>query len=215
MAFYKYNNSVGVNIQAERVTQFSVFLFFIDRMALESWTATGTTTATAITGGENGAFECNICFELAQDPVITPCGHLHCWPCIYKWLNIHSNSHQCPVCRSLIQQDMLVPLYGRGNAPTDPRFVVSLQNPEIPQRPAWVRPETTVVVAPTSRRGLMSNSGRLSPVLSVRFYDVYGGPSRFVYGSIGEDEHAAGSDKTMMKILVFVLLFVLFDVMAM
>ncbi|KAL6553108.1 E3 ubiquitin-protein ligase rma3 [Orobanche gracilis] len=31
---------------------------------------------------EVGGFECNICFELAQDPVITLCGHLYCWPCL-------------------------------------------------------------------------------------------------------------------------------------
>lgn len=32
----------------------------------------------------NAYFECNICLELAQDPVVTQCGHLYCWPCIYK-----------------------------------------------------------------------------------------------------------------------------------
>lgn len=33
----------------------------------------------------NSAFECNICYELAQEPVVTLCGHLYCWPCIYRW----------------------------------------------------------------------------------------------------------------------------------
>lgn len=33
---------------------------------------------------QNAYFECNICLELAQDPVVTQCGHLYCWPCIYK-----------------------------------------------------------------------------------------------------------------------------------
>ena len=30
------------------------------------------------------AFECNVCLELASDPVITLCGHLYCWPCLYR-----------------------------------------------------------------------------------------------------------------------------------
>ena len=33
---------------------------------------------------QNAYFACNICLELAQDPVVTQCGHLYCWPCIYK-----------------------------------------------------------------------------------------------------------------------------------
>ena len=34
-------------------------------------------------GQQAAAFECNICLEIASDPVITLCGHLYCWPCIY------------------------------------------------------------------------------------------------------------------------------------
>ncbi|KAL2471792.1 RING/U-box superfamily protein [Abeliophyllum distichum] len=45
---------------------------------------------------DNGNFECNICSDLAQDPIVTLCGHLFCWPCLYKWLHIHSHSQECP-----------------------------------------------------------------------------------------------------------------------
>jgi E3 ubiquitin-protein ligase RNF5 len=29
-------------------------------------------------------FECTICFENAKEPVVTNCGHLYCWPCIFE-----------------------------------------------------------------------------------------------------------------------------------
>jgi E3 ubiquitin-protein ligase RNF5 len=88
-----------------------------------------------------GDFECNICFDLAQDPVITLCGHLFCWPCLYKWLHHHSHSQECPVCKALVQEEKLVPLYGRGKSQTDPRNK-SYPGMEIPRRPSGQRPET-------------------------------------------------------------------------
>ena len=30
------------------------------------------------------AFECNICFDDPSQPVLSKCGHLYCWPCIYR-----------------------------------------------------------------------------------------------------------------------------------
>jgi len=33
---------------------------------------------------KSNLYECNICLETATEPVITPCGHLFCWPCIYS-----------------------------------------------------------------------------------------------------------------------------------
>ncbi|CAN4087230.1 unnamed protein product [Withania somnifera] len=81
-------------------------------------------------------FECNICLDLAHDPVIAFCGHLYCWPCIYKWIhlqNIPSENQvqrhpQCPVCKTDISQTTLVPLYGSSQA-TNPSEV------EVPERP--------------------------------------------------------------------------------
>lgn len=33
---------------------------------------------------KSNLYECNICLETASEPVITTCGHLFCWPCIYS-----------------------------------------------------------------------------------------------------------------------------------
>jgi len=69
-----------------------------------------------------GGFDCNICLDSVQDPVVTLCGHLYCWPCIYKWIQFQNASSekpeyqnpQCPVCKAEVSQKTLVPLYGRG-----------------------------------------------------------------------------------------------------
>lgn len=127
-------------------------------------------------GGSSGDaedFECNICFDLAQDPIVTLCGHLFCWPCLYKWLTFHSGSNGCPVCKAIVEEDKVVPLYGRGKDSNDPR-VNTFQDANIPRRPTGQRPET----APEAdhdhfaRHGL-GFSGRLNggfaPVASARF----------------------------------------------
>ncbi|XP_071703003.1 uncharacterized protein [Rutidosis leptorrhynchoides] len=96
-----------------------------------------------------GDFECNICFELAEDPIVTLCGHLFCWPCLYKWLHIHSHSHECPVCKALIEEQKLIPLYGRGKTQTDPRSK-PVPDVEIPHRPAGQRPATAPAPDPNN-----------------------------------------------------------------
>ncbi|CAD5319325.1 unnamed protein product [Arabidopsis thaliana] len=107
----------------------------------ESSTSTSYSDNNNDTNDQGGDFECNICFELAQDPIVTLCGHLFCWPCLYRWLHHHSHSQECPVCKAVVQDDKLVPLYGRGKNQTDPR---SKRYPglRIPNRPTGQRPET-------------------------------------------------------------------------
>lgn len=76
----------------------------------------------------NACFDCNICLDFAHDPVVTLCGHLYCWPCIYKWLHVQSASlesdehPQCPVCKAEISHTTMVPLYGRGQASAQSEF---------------------------------------------------------------------------------------------
>ncbi|KAL2473628.1 E3 ubiquitin-protein ligase [Forsythia ovata] len=70
----------------------------------------------------SAGFDCNICLDYARDPVVTLCGHLYCWPCIYKWLNFQRASlasdllPQCPVCKAEVSEKTLIPLYGGGKS---------------------------------------------------------------------------------------------------
>ncbi|KAF5741506.1 E3 ubiquitin-protein ligase RMA1H1 [Tripterygium wilfordii] len=95
----------------------------------------------------SGGFDCNICLDSVQDPVVTLCGHLYCWPCIYKWLNCqcvssenqYQQQQQCPVCKAEVSHTTLVPLYGwrqtskpsKGKAPQ-----LGIMIPERPLGPA-------------------------------------------------------------------------------
>ncbi|KAK2994800.1 hypothetical protein RJ640_021032 [Escallonia rubra] len=124
-------------------------------------------------GGNNDAsdFDCNICLDLAQDPIVTLCGHLYCWPCLYKWLYLHSSLKECPVCKAFIEEAKLVPLYGRGKNSTDPRSK-PIHGVEIPSRPAGQRPETAPprqpnIFAPHGF-GFMGGLGGISPTTTAR-----------------------------------------------
>lgn len=89
-------------------------------------------------------FECNICLDLVHDPVVTLCGHLYCWPCIYKWIhfqtisskNIDNQQPNCPVCKAEVSQKTLIPLYGRSAATKKSEKNLGIVIPERPPSPS-------------------------------------------------------------------------------
>ena len=89
-------------------------------------------------------FECNICPDSIHDPVLTLCGHLYCWPCIYKWFHLNSASQNrtlCPICKSEISQSSLIPVYGRIQITTpskDESHDVGIAIPPRPRNPVSV-----------------------------------------------------------------------------
>lgn len=92
----------------------------------------------------SAGFDCNICLDAVHDPVVTLCGHLFCWPCIYKWLHFQSASsenqeqqpqQQCPVCKAEVSQSSLVPLYGRGQTTKPSKGKAPNLGIVIPRRP--------------------------------------------------------------------------------
>jgi E3 ubiquitin-protein ligase RNF5 len=84
----------------------------------------------------NSSFECNICLDPAKEPVVTPCGHLFCWPCLYQWLHAHSLHSECPVCKGEVLEVNVTPIYGRGGEEGDST------NPDLPPRPRANRRES-------------------------------------------------------------------------
>ena len=63
-------------------------------------------------------FECNICLDDVREPIVTQCGHLFCWSCLYRWLN--TNHQTCPVCKAGVTKDNVIPLFIRGSS-KDPK----------------------------------------------------------------------------------------------
>ncbi|CAO3594386.1 unnamed protein product [Absidia cylindrospora] len=83
-----------------------------------------------------GFYNCNICFDTAIYSVLTICGHLFCWVCLSKWLELQKMNPTCPMCKAGCSKDKIIPVYGRGREESDPRCDAS-----IPSRPSGKRPE--------------------------------------------------------------------------
>ncbi|VYS55504.1 unnamed protein product [Arabidopsis thaliana] len=62
-----------------------------------------------------GFFDCNICLEKAEDPILTCCGHLFCWGCFYQLPLIYLNIKECPVCDGEVTDAEVIPIYGNGD----------------------------------------------------------------------------------------------------
>ncbi|KAL3519755.1 hypothetical protein ACH5RR_017904 [Cinchona calisaya] len=113
----------------------------------------------------SGCFDCSICLDSARDPVVTLCGHLYCWPCIYKWLEFQQSSSSldqcshCPICKAEISQESVVPLYGRGGSlsEAEPDQKSTSLNKIIPPRPNAVARQAQTTSS-TLRQRLPSNS---------------------------------------------------------
>jgi E3 ubiquitin-protein ligase RNF5 len=50
-------------------------------------------------------FTADLSLQLASEPVVTLCGHLYCWPCLYRWLQVQSHCRTCPVCKAGVEKD--------------------------------------------------------------------------------------------------------------
>ena len=99
----------------------------------------------AASGSSKGApedryspFECNICFDVAQEPVVTRCGHLYCWGCLFEWME-RQGKNTCPVCKGEVSRASVIPLYTR-NQQSHAKDRTDAEG-EIPERPSSQREE--------------------------------------------------------------------------
>ncbi|XP_044977834.1 uncharacterized protein LOC123444988 [Hordeum vulgare subsp. vulgare] len=141
-------------------------------------------------GKSVATFACNICFEMAGEPVVTSCGHLFCWPCLYQWLNVYSNHKECPVCKGEVTEANITPIYGsRGNSCSDAEKAVEEGKQTgltIPPRPHGNRLESFRQqfqhLRPMSRRlgdphGILSSWRRLLDQQIMSSVSRFEGPS--------------------------------------
>ncbi|XP_033145587.1 uncharacterized protein LOC103863008 isoform X2 [Brassica rapa] len=82
--------------------------------------------------GDGNFFDCNICLDVSKEPVLTCCGHLYCWLCLFQWLNI-SEAKECPVCKGEVTSKTVTLIYGRGNHKRE--VVEECLDTKIPMRP--------------------------------------------------------------------------------
>ncbi|KAI4322927.1 hypothetical protein L6164_022577 [Bauhinia variegata] len=154
-----------------------------------------TETTVCASDNDNDCFGCNICLDSAQDPVVTLCGHLYCWPCIYKWLQVQSSSDEseqrqkCPVCKADISHTSLVPLYGRGNSASEAkRTQMGLGIPKRPP-PNSLNSLLNSVSASTSHPGQRLHPNHFQPQPHPFQYQQYFPPLYGGYAANGSPYH--------------------------
>ncbi|KAJ8423838.1 hypothetical protein Cgig2_024296 [Carnegiea gigantea] len=129
-----------------------------------------------------GGFDCNICLESVQDPVVTFCGHLYCCPCLYRWIHSQKASsedperqRQCPVCKAEISEESLTPIYGREQSGKRSNIKRTQHGPILPHRPNGPRYGVHTVVAATTA----SSSSHLSQQHHHDYQHEHGHPYSF------------------------------------
>ncbi|KAI5068850.1 hypothetical protein GOP47_0017195 [Adiantum capillus-veneris] len=118
-------------------------------------------------GGATQNFECGICLDVCYDPVVTMCGHLFCWPCLYHWLSLHSACSECPVCKKQLQQNMVIPLYGHGKVACPEFLADRFPGVRIPCRPSSPTVQTNASHEPLVTSAMITHGSDLAHIVNV------------------------------------------------
>lgn len=84
-------------------------------------------------------FDCNVCFYMAKEPILTCCGHLFCWACFFKLPYVDSTTKECPNCKGEVSDSTIVPIYGNGDCTRESNSGSSIT---VPPRPKAQRVES-------------------------------------------------------------------------
>lgn len=105
--------------------------------------ALGTDTdASEVGSGSGGFYDCNLCLEMARDPILTCCGHLFCWACFYQLPYVDSDAKECPACRGEVTDGSIIPLYGNGSDDSSRQTELQETGLKVPPRPRARRVES-------------------------------------------------------------------------
>ncbi|KAG6973736.1 hypothetical protein JG687_00000720 [Phytophthora cactorum] len=91
-----------------------------------------------------------------SSPVVTLCGHLYCWPCLYQWMQSHS---ECPVCKAGVSEQNVIPVYSRGADAADPRKCPTAASPTVLEDSAQM-PNSSGVDAHLMCFGIFTGNGQ-------------------------------------------------------
>ncbi|XP_028771032.1 uncharacterized protein LOC114728283 [Neltuma alba] len=106
-------------------------------------------------------FDCNICLDMARDPILTCCGHLFCWPCFYQVSYAYSNVRECPVCKGEVAETGIIPIYGNKDDSSNRQLELKESGFTIPPRPQAHRIESL-------RQQLISRGASSSTIQEIR-----------------------------------------------
>lgn len=115
-------------------------------------------------------YDCNICLDVARDPVLTCCGHLFCWPCFYQLSYVYSKAKECPVCKGEVTESGIIPIYGKGSVGGDCQMEMKEAGLRVPPRPKAPRIESI-------RQKLITRGASSSSIVQSirRFHNRIGG----------------------------------------
>ena len=158
---------------------------------------------------------CKICLDGLKKPVVTQCGHLFCWKCLYRWLE---RAQTCPVCSGAINKSLITPIFGHdtdedqntNSNHEEKDDIKSNDDDDIPSRPAGNRQE-----AP--RRNNSGGPHFEFYVFGLGIHSIVAGLSALLQNTSDTPEYASEQDRfddLCSKAIIVFLVFLIIGILA-